>query len=327
MRLQKGKILSWVIFALLIVAVFGVLVYLQKQKVQEAPEEAAPPEVVKEQPKEPGKQFAVPELTEREMQRADSQAFSEALQKGKGCEAIKFNEEARQRCEDSLLYNSALTKNDEKICKQIRNADLRTKCLDSIYSGLAMQALDSELCKQIIDPEIKQNCLDRIQAFYGRTAESEQDCEVIEDAGLRQSCLDDFHFSASVQSLSLESCNNVLNAKLKDRCTKTVTKNIEVMEVAKAQTVRTYKSTEEKLHDCDTDECKDDANYNLALVKKDLSYCNAIGDTEKQDQCVKTQTININNYYLRQATSKKDPSLCSKILDDNLRTACLTYSQ
>lgn len=315
-------------FVILIVAVFGVLVYLQKQKAQEAPEaEEVPAEVVKEEPKEPGKKFAIPQLTEREMQRSDSEAFSKALQKGEGCEAIKFDEEARQRCQDALLHSSALAKSDEKICEQIMNVDLRTKCLDSIYSSLAVQALDSELCKQIMDPEIKQNCLDRIQAFYGRTAESEQDCEGIENTALKQGCLDDFHFSASVGSLSLESCGNILNAKLKDRCAKTVAKNIEVVEIAKAQTVRTYKSTEEKLQDCDTDECKDDANYNLALVKKDLSYCNAIGDTEKKDQCVKTQTININNYYLRQATSKKDPSLCSNILDDNLRTACLTYSQ
>lgn len=327
MRPQKGKILSWVIFAILIVAAFGVLIYLQKQKVQEVPTEEVPTEVTKEKPTEPGKKFAVPELTERDKQRADSTAFSKALQMGGGCEDIKFDEVAKQKCEDTLLYGSALEKNSEQMCKQIHDEDLRTRCLDSIYSSLAIKTLDSEFCNQITNPDIKQNCLDRIKASFGRTAKSAQDCEGIENEDLKQGCLDDFYFSDSVGNLSLESCNNILNAKLKDRCTQTVAKNIEVMEIAATHSARTYKSTEEKLQECETDECKDEANYNLALVKKDLSYCNIISDAKKQEHCIKTQTININSYYLRQATSRKDPSLCSKILDDSLRTTCLTYSQ
>ena len=149
MRPQKGKILSWVIFVLLIVAVFGVLVYLQKQKTQEAPTEETTAEITEEKPTEPGKKFAVPELTEREKQRSDSTAFSKALQMGKGCEEIKFDEIAKQKCEDSLLYSSALEKNSEKMCEQIHDEYLKTRCLDSIYSRLAIKEMDTEFCNQI----------------------------------------------------------------------------------------------------------------------------------------------------------------------------------
>ncbi|MBN2096770.1 hypothetical protein JW752_05275 [Candidatus Peregrinibacteria bacterium] len=323
---QKGKILNWVLFLLFIVAVFGVLVFLQKRAgAPEAP--LTPPPVAEEGPGKPGKEFATPQLTEREKKRMDNEALSKAIQTGAGCEAIQFDAEARQQCEDTLAYNEALKKNDEKLCRQISDEVLKIKCLDALYSRLAIQALDAELCRKIDDEVLQQECLDRIQATFGRTAKSAATCEGIEDKTLRQSCLDNFYYSRSVETLSKESCNQIISAELKDRCVKSVAKSTEVLEVAKAQTVRTYQSHEETLKTCTTDACKDDANYNLALVKKDLSYCNAITDEDRQGQCIKTQTVSINTYYLRMAMSKKDASLCDKILDSTLRSACLLNIQ
>jgi len=324
---QKGKILSWVLFLLFIVAVFGVLVFLQKRAGAPGGPPATPPSVTEEGPGKPSKEFATPDLTEREKKRIDNEALSKALQIGAGCEAIQFDTEARQQCEDTLTYNKALRKNDEKLCRQISDEMLKTKCLDALYSRLAVQALDAELCRKIEDEILQQDCLDRIQATFGRTAKSAATCDGIEDDILRRSCLDNFYYSRSIESLNEESCSQIINTQLKDRCVKSVAKSAEVLEVAKAQTVRTYQSHEAILKACTTDACKDNANYNLALVNKDLSYCNAITDEDKQDLCIKTQTVSINTYYLRMATSKQDASLCDKILDSALRSVCLTNIQ
>lgn len=327
---QKGKILSWIIFIVLLVIVFGLLYYVQK--IREVPE--APPVTPEEEvERKPPKGFAIPELAEEVKESLDQEALHQALISGKGCEEILYDKELRQLCLDTLIYNSAIQKNDETLCEKISDKDLRDECFDHVYSKLAAQTFDENLCKKIKDDLLKQNCLDRIQASFGRTAESAETCEKIEDEILKQNCLDNFYFSSSIDSLSQESCENIVDIELKERCSKTVAKNIEVAEISKTQVVREYQSSEEKLKACaelsgeDADLCQDEANFDLALEKKDLSYCNAISDAGKQNQCIRVQSANINNYYLKQATSKKDPSLCSKVLDESLRSICLTYAQ
>ncbi len=324
----KGKIVSWVLFILLIVAVFGVLVFLQKRaRVPEKPPAAPPSVTEKEEAKVPGKEFVKQKLTEKEKKRLDNEALSKAIQTGKGCEAITFDPAVRQRCEDTLAYNEALRKSDESLCRQIHDEAMQQKCLDALYSRLAIRALDTELCRQISDEDLKQECIDRIQATFGRTAKSAATCDGIEDPVLRQTCLDNFHFSQSMESLNEEDCEQIISGRLKERCLKSVAKSNEVMEVAKTQTERTYQSHEEIIKTCTTDDCRDDANYNLAGIKKDLSYCNAIKDEDKRDYCVKNQTVSINTYYFRMATSKKDPSLCDKLLDSQLRSLCIEQAQ
>lgn len=328
MRSPKGSIRTWIIFIVLILGVLAFLLYLQQKAGEEEPE------VVTEDPQKqvekvtmPKKGFAVQELSKSEKQDLDEKALSEALLSGEGCEAIKFNEELRQKCIDTHLYNEAIKKGDESICEQIADEELRKNCIDQVLLSIATKSQDKSLCEKIQDETVKQACLDQIQALSGRTAESSSDCEVIQDPTLRQTCLDNFYFSDSVKNLTEESCDNIVNLDLKDRCSATVEKNIEIIEISKSQAVRTYKTTEEELETCDSQKCIDDANYNLALENKDLAFCNEIVDSELQNQCISVNGAAINNYYLRQATSQKDPSLCNKIIDEGLRTACATYAQ
>lgn len=337
MRSQKGKILNWILFAILLVAGLVLLIYFQKIR-EEIPKKPTPvaeekKEVEIKKPSKPTKTFATEELSEEEKAERDNEALNKALQSGEGCESIQYDPALKQKCLDILLYNSALKKNDEKLCQQIADADLKEKCLDKVYAVLAAQSLDENLCKKISDSELRQNCLDRIQASFGRTAKTADECQKIEDTILQQQCLDNYYYSASIEKLNKESCETIKDLKLKERCLSTVTKSIEVAQISLQQAVRTYQTDEEKLAGCDelggenADTCKDDANYNLALSKKDIAFCSEIENSVKKDQCVKVQGANINNFFLRQAVSLKNPSLCDKILDEGLRTSCLTYAQ
>ncbi len=330
MRSPKGKIVGWIVFIILIVGAFGLLLFLQKDKdPTETKEEVVTsvgttPEEVKSKPK---KTFAVPEISESEKKKQDNESYQSALLSGEGCEKIEHDEELQQLCFDTMNYNTALQKKDENLCKEIKNETLKEKCLDSIYLGLATESSDESLCEKIKNPGVKQGCLDQIRSLSGRTAESTDACEQIQDIALKQNCLDNFYFAASNESTDKESCEVIKDGSLKDRCVKAVAKNIEIAEVTKTQITRTYKTAEEKITACQTDECKNQANFNLALEKKDLSYCNLITDLDMQANCIKTQSATINSFYLKQATSLKDPSLCTKILDEGLRQTCLTYAQ
>lgn len=334
MNSPKGRAVSWIIFIVLIVGALVALVFLTRGP--EGPEEIKEkPPVTEEEVKVPKKPkgFAKPEISEAEQEELDQSALTDAFKSGEGCASILYDKELRLLCEDTLLYNDALAKGDEFICEGISDVELKEKCIDQVLLSIATTNRDLDLCEQISDKTLRQNCLDVINAGSGRMAESAQTCEVISDATLRQSCLDNFYLSASIENLSQESCTNIADSKLRDRCTSTVIRNIEVLELAEEQVERTFKTTEEKLQECGNlsdekaDTCKDDANYNLAAEKKDLSYCNIIKDAIRQNDCINVQSTNINTYYLKLATSTKDSSLCAKVLDADLRATCLEFTQ
>lgn len=334
MNPPKGRAVSWIIFIVLIVGALVALVFFTRGP--EVPEEAKEkPPVTEEEVKAPKKPkgFAKPEISEEEQIALDSSALTQAMRSGEGCESIKYDLALKQLCEDTLKYSEALSKGDESLCKVIVDEELREKCIDHVLLSIATSNRDLDLCEQISDKTLRQNCLDVINAGSGRTAESAETCEVISDDALKQSCLDNFYLSSGIENLSEESCENIKDSRLKERCITTVERSIEVLELAEQQVERTFKTTEEKLQECGnlnderTGSCRDDANYNLAAEKRDLSYCNLITDAIRQNDCINVQSTNINSYYLKLATSTKDASLCSKVLDADLRATCLEFTQ
>jgi hypothetical protein len=324
----KGKTLNWIIFAILMLAFFGFLLFLQSGKKTQEPS----PVKVTEETKvtKPRKEFAVNDLSPEQKQTNDNDAFNQALLAGKGCENIKYDDKLMQLCLDTLAYYEALRKNDETLCEQIKDGALKTKCYDQIFLGAAIKNSDKSLCEKINDATIKQNCSDQVIALSSVAVKQAADCEAVKDIKLKQTCLDNYYFAASTAGMDNAGCANISNPDLKDRCEKTIAKNIEVTEASKQQATRTYQTTEQRLQSCssmsgaDASSCKDQANFSLAGEKKDISYCNKISDSQLQGNCIQTQSISINNYYLKQAMRLKDSSLCGKILDAELRTSCLS---
>lgn len=334
MRPQKGKALSWIIFAVLIVGAFALL-WLWQRKPAPAPAGApvTPPPQAEQVPGKPSKGFAKEELSEQEKADLDNEALNQALRGSGDCAAITYSESLRQICLDTLLYEKAIKTNDEKLCAQIQDKAKQADCLNRVYLALATQSSDVSLCDKITDDKMRQECKDRILAQAGRAATSAKDCDSIQDAAIKQSCLDNFYFSSSVQSLDAKSCDSIQDETLKSRCSKTVVKNVEVLSLGKTQMLGERQTTEQKLQGCaaltgaEATACQDQSNFSLAAEKKDLAYCNQIKDATLQKNCVDTQSASINSYYLRLATTKKDPTLCSKILDEGLRATCLTYAK
>jgi hypothetical protein len=332
MRPQKGKITSWIIFVIFIVVIFGLLIFLQSK--QEAAEKATVG-ITKTVTKvtKPRKKFAVPEVSEEQKKETDKKAFNDALLTGKGCENIKYDPELKQTCLDTLAYNDAIQKKDETLCEKIVDSELKTKCYDQIYLGVAIANSDTKFCDKITDSDTKQNCLDQLLALSGRTLKSADECNVIKDSSLKQICLDNFYYENSINNMSEDGCSKIQDKELRERCESTIEKKAGVAESTQKQIVRTYQTTEEKLQECGTltgeaaTDCKDEANFNLALEKKDISYCNSIVDSSSKASCIEVNSTSINNFYLKQATFNNDPTLCNKILDSELRSSCASYFQ
>ncbi|MBU0727170.1 hypothetical protein KKA95_00630 [Patescibacteria group bacterium] len=320
MRSKKGGIKAWLIFVLIIVISFGALLYL-KNFYKSAEEEVA---VVTEDGA-PGKGFAkLPEFTEEEKAELDNDALNNALSSGnlEDCEEITYDEELKQQCYDNLNYSKILRSGDESQCESLSDPDLKQQCYDKIYFSAAMDTFDLSLCEKITDVDLKDNCSNQIKVVMGRTASSAADCDSISDSVLKQECLNNYYFSSSTDELNVESCSSITNVQLQSRCVSTVEQNIKVIELSKQTVVDLPESTEEILEACQTADCKDNANYDLAFEEKDLSYCNKLSTSEGVQSCLKEQTENLDQYYLRQAIAMRDESICSQIADDSLQELC-----
>ena len=333
MRSQKGKITSWIIFAVIIVVIFGLLVFLQSKQATKKEEASVGITKTVTKVSKPRKKFAIPEVSEEQKKEQDKKAFNDALLFGKGCDTIKYDSELKQICLDTLAYNDALQKKDETLCEKIVDSEIKTKCYDQIYLSIAISESDTKFCDKIENSEIKQNCLDQLLAFSGRTLKSAAECNAIKDIKLKQTCLDGFYFENSINNMTKDSCGLVKNKELRERCENTIEKKVEVAEATQKQIVGTYQTVEEKLEECGSmtgqkaTDCNDKVNFSLAQKNKDISYCNSISDSSSKSDCIEINSASINNFYLKQATLNSDPSLCNKILDSELRTSCISYFQ
>ena len=333
MRAGKSTFISWLVIGGAVIVALGALLFLQPGP--RVPEAVKPPTAVPptEAVQKPQKGFAKPVLSEEEKAQQDTESLSKALRSGTSCDEIEFDNELKQTCLDAQLYDSALIRSDENLCKQISDEKVRQDCLDHVYSALATQSLDKTLCEKIKNIEIKTQCADRILSTMGRTAKSADTCKTITDEKLRQDCLDNFNFGDSIQNLDEKGCSTIQNSDLKNRCAKTIAKNKEVIQMAQMQAAAPPKTSEEKLRDCGSlsgkqaTDCKNLAYFGQALEKKDMTYCQSITDADLQKRCVDSVSGSMNNYYLRLATAKKDASLCSKILDASLRSTCLEFAK
>lgn len=327
MNIPRGKILNWVVFIAIIMVFFGAFVFYQSQKL--TPEDKINKEMEAKKPKG----FAIPPLSKEDLAKADNQAFNNALLGSSDCEEIKYDAAKKQTCLDSLAYSAGIQKNDIKTCEKISDSSLKTKCLDQVYIGLGISGSDTTYCTKIKDSGIKQSCMDQIQVILGKTAKAASDCNSIKDLTLKQSCLDNYYLSDSIAKLGKEGCENIKDTDIKTSCTKTIEKNIAVINISKTQATPTYKTAKESLKNCDklsgsaAGSCKDEANFKLAFEEKNISYCSAIKESNSKTKCVQAQSASINSYYLRQAIVKKDSTLCGKILDASLKVVCIADSQ
>ncbi len=321
MRYKKGGIKAWLVFATIIVIALGALLYVRNVYIKPS----VPLQEKAEEAKKPSKPFATEELSTEQKAIMDSSALSDAMLSGDiaVCEQIKYDEVLKKKCLDNINYALILNSGDEKQCEKLYDETLRQQCYDKIYFAAAMDSFDSSLCEKIKDDTLKENCVNQLKAVMGRTADSASDCDSITDNFLKQQCLDNFYLSSGTKNLDEATCDNIKDAQMKERCTGSIAQTNKTVEAAKkiAETQKP-KTVKEVLATCETQKCKDDANYNLAFQEKNLSYCSKISDPAYQQQCIKDQTEYLDQYYLRIATLKKDATYCAKISNSALKTIC-----
>lgn len=303
---QKGGILTWVVFAVILAGLFGALIVWQKQR---GAEEGKTPEAAQE----PGKKFAEEELSERQKQRRDQQGLSDALAKGsdKACAAIA-DEALKNQCEDSVNFPVFINGGDEKKCLLLHDTALQSRCADQIFYRLAIEDGSVEWCEKIVDALLQENCRNKTGAAVIAAAEETR-------------------YRQAASSIDPASCAALLDPILKANCETAVARNKAAVTAAGAE--KTEESTAAMLEECDVFSgaeaaaCQDGINFRLALEKKDLSYCGKITDPARKNECLRTQGGNLNRFYLKQALVKKDPVLCEKITDSALKESCLKNTQ
>ncbi|PIZ73096.1 hypothetical protein COY07_02320 [Candidatus Peregrinibacteria bacterium CG_4_10_14_0_2_um_filter_43_11] len=329
---QKGGILSWIIFFIVIMMIFGVLLFLQSHSQKNIPSEK---QTTSESEKKDGKKFATPELTEEEKRERDNVRLNEALRQGtpEACETIEFDSELKQNCIENTWFALAIKEENENTCAILKNTTQHETCFNQVYYNRAISEIDMGICQKIMEPALRQNCTDRIGAMFTYTPKNKTRCESIQDSILKKGCLDNTSFSSGIETLNSKFCDEITNSALKENCNQTVTQNIKVTEFDKEQMPQVGKSSPELLNDCESLEgeekknCRDEVNFDLTLEKKDLNYCGTIQNDQKRSECLQVQGENLNRFYLKQAIAKKDIASCEKITTLSLKNSCINHLQ
>ena len=327
----KNNLKTLLLFVIFILVILAALILLRDC----SQEEVLPIPTQEDNPKEEptSKPFAVEKLTPEEKAERDSNALKNALFSGdtQDCSSILYDDEMKERCLDNVNYAKILKSGDEKQCDMLYNEDLRKECYDTIYFMSAVDSLDIKLCEKIKDETSRSDCINQIQVVLGRTVQSAEGCDSITDPVYKEDCLNNYYLSEGLKEFNETSCDKITDPLLKERCLGTITDNIEVSkasEEAAELALTTVVSTDDLLKNCDfypADKaiiCKDKINYDLAFEKKDLAYCNKVVDTTKKQSCIKEQTEKLDQYYLRQAISTQDKTLCNKISNTSVKALC-----
>lgn len=134
-------------------------------------------------------------------------------------------------------------------------------------------------------------------------------CEQLKTPEQISSCKDEIN-------LKNLNCNNINNSFLKEKCLYNLNKKNEINIIKNAD---------------NADECKKLSDYankencikKIILEKKDLNLCNSVfSNKTEQTNCIKNISYDFNRDIINEAYTKKDLSLCEKILDQNIKTQC-----
>ena len=100
-----------------------------------------------------------------------------------------------QQIDETNIYKEATSKNDEKLCKTIKNKELQSTCIDTISIKIAVSTNNSILCEKISDQE---------KRLYCKTQVSKT-----EDINL---------YKSAIESNNLSTCEKINTLTLKNKC-------------------------------------------------------------------------------------------------------------
>lgn len=320
MSLLKGGIKSWILFILILLGMLGALYGIRKYE-----EKGAPVSSPQEESQKTRKPFARSTLSEEEKELQDEKNLKEAMLKGsaESCEAL-LNADKKQACLDQIRFTSASRGEDPEACLSLPEP-LLSRCQDQIYLRLALHELEVTLCENIHDEALKLSCQDQLKSLLGTSETDPSFCDSIQNPTVKTQCLDRVYANASLEKSNAESCKKITDPDQIRRCEAGVAQNQRVLALAAKKPLRTLESAEEKAERCESAECLDQANFELALAKKDMSFCEKITDDQKRNECFSTNGTYLNRFYLQEALKKRDNSFCQKINQEPLRLSCLQF--
>lgn len=327
MKLIVIRRIAWSIF---LIGLMSVLTWLYHIKPIAIPTDTPVPQSITEE-KNPTSSSAP--LTATQKAKMDYGAFSQAISgtEEAACNQIQFDENLKAKCLDSLRYMAIINRRNTKDCAILTNPETKEFCVNKIHYLNALDRLDADLCKAIKEDELKKNCLIQVELVMNPGEKSLSNCGQIQEDNLKGACLSQYYYEVAMKNRSKTDCSKIEEEVLRNRCLRAIGQT----QVASSTPTRPLESTKltnplevcNNLSGSDKTKCRDKSNFNQAFESKELSYCSRITSTELKEKCQNDQGNNINRYYLRMAMANKDSALCSKILDEEVRTSCLSALQ
>lgn len=250
----------------------------------------------------------MPVLTDAEKADADKKAkevvVNPLIDTGSGDTVI---EKAKNECEK---YEKA---DDKKSCYQSQERDLMytfasiSECASLRYS--------------------KSDCEDY---FYYKSAENEKDpkyCQMISEPKVAAACADKVGYLAAVAKTDAKYCEPIKSLSLKNQCAVAVKSASEQnAKVVAEETAFNKAATQGDTAACSAlvDPLKVASCIEPAVTANlDIALCSKLlPKKEDADVCYKKLSYDYDRMVIRRALSDKNPAVCDKAYDANIRTQC-----
>jgi len=163
---------------------------------------------------------------------------------------------------------------------------LKEECRSRFIYFLAVDELDLSYCNKLIDDIQKNDCRDDI--YY-----KSNNCKSIKNTFLKSKC----------ESNNLESKELLSNQTIINNASK-------ISDTSKCSLLETYYEKQACLK-------------NIIVSNKNLDLCKSFyTTTDEQISCIKNVSYDFNREIINEAFTKKDLSICDKIIDDATKKQC-----
>lgn len=232
----------------------------------------------------------------------------------------------KSESEDIATYNSAIEKQDIKLCDSIGSSTRKTDCQDMIQTSLAQSSDNLDGCSTLSESGKTVQCQDNIYAARAQKDTDKTLCTKIDAKNLRNYCeeqVDTKNLKNALEkdTVSESFCSGLVEG-LQDECRSSLA---QVDDTA----VYTEAIKKKDLKMCDTlsdvafqSNCRDAIVLQLALSEKNVDYCASITDVEKKKYCTSALNKNYDATHFQEIVAGGDIAGCNNLSEKNLQRQC-----
>lgn len=232
----------------------------------------------------------------------------------------------KSESEDIATYNTAIEKQDVKLCESISSVSQKTDCQDIIQSSLAQSSDNLDGCATLSSSGKTIQCQDNIYAARAQKGMNKKLCSKIDAKNLKNYCeeqVDTKNLQDALEKKTVsESFCSSLTESLRDECQSSVASQDDSAIYSEAIEKKDLKLCDTLSDIVSQTNCRDTIVLQMALSEKNADYCSSIVNVEKKKYCETALNKNNDAARFQDIVATGDIAGCNELSEKTLQRQC-----